>query len=122
MIKSSIGWAKGWALAALFPLAGAVLPIRREPIIRAMGIVAVTTMVLTPPLLATPYLHLPSRLFLSPLSIVGGPGPEYFTVFLYTVDPENMANRWQFYLPWCPFAGLMGVNVILFCVEDRKLL
>jgi hypothetical protein len=29
-IKSSIGWAKGWALLALFPLAGAVLPIRRE--------------------------------------------------------------------------------------------
>jgi len=34
-IKSSIGWAKGWALLALFPLAGAVLPIRREILIRA---------------------------------------------------------------------------------------
>ncbi len=33
-IKSTIGWAKGWALAALFPLAGAVLPIRREPLMR----------------------------------------------------------------------------------------
>lgn len=122
MIKSSIGWAKGWALAALFPLAGAVLPIRREPIIRAMGVVAVSTLIVTPFLLVSPYLHLPSRLFVSPLSIVGGPGPDYFAVFLYTIDPENMAKRWQFFLPWCPFAGLVGVNMIMFCVEDRKFL
>ena len=33
-IKSTIGWAKGWALLALFPLAGAILPIRREILIR----------------------------------------------------------------------------------------
>ena len=29
-IKSSVGWAKGWALMALFPLAGAILPVRRH--------------------------------------------------------------------------------------------
>ena len=27
IIRSTIGWAKGWALLALFPLAGAILPI-----------------------------------------------------------------------------------------------
>lgn len=34
-IKSSIGWAKGWALLALFPLAGAVLQVRRDVLVRA---------------------------------------------------------------------------------------
>src|SRR6056297_2228826 len=38
-IKSSIGWAKGWALLALFPLVGAVLPIRRDVLIRGQCVV-----------------------------------------------------------------------------------
>ncbi len=120
MIKSSIGWAKGWALAALFPLAGAVLPIRRKPLIRAMCIVGLWTLMLLPILLAAPFIHLPSRIFKSPFSVVGGPGPEYFTVFLYTIDPETFTPRWQFYAPWSPFAGLIGVVMVLFALEDRK--
>jgi hypothetical protein len=119
-IKSSIGWAKGWALAALFPLAGAVLPIRREPLIRAMCVVGLHTLILLPFLVAAAFIHLPSSLFVSPLSVIGGPGPEYFEVFLYTVDPETLTPRWQFYLPWSPFAGLIGVTVVLFALEERK--
>ena len=120
MIKSSIGWAKGWALAALFPLAGAVLPIRRRPLIRAMCICGLCTLALLPFLLVSPFLHLPSQIFRSPLSAVGGPGPEYFTVYLYTVDPETNTPRWQFYAPWSPFAGLIGVAVVIFALEERN--
>ncbi|KCV83313.1 hypothetical protein ATO10_01090 [Actibacterium atlanticum] len=117
-IKSSIGWAKGWALIALFLLAGAVLPIRREVIVRAQSKLALCTLVLAPLLLAAPYVGLPEKIFTSPLKAVGGPGPEYFTVFLFTYDPASWAPRWQFYAPWSPFAALLGVTTVLFALEE----
>ncbi len=119
-IKSSIGWAKGWALLALFPLAGAVLPIRRDVLIRGQSVVGACTLALAPLLLAAPYLGLPERVFTSPLKAVGGPGPEYFTVFLYTLDPASWTPRWQFYAPWSPFAALLGVISVLFALEEKS--
>lgn len=117
-IKSSIGWAKGWALIALFPLAGAVLPIRRHLIVRAQSKLALCTLCLAPLLLIAPYIGLPERIFTSPLKAVGGPGPEYFTVFLFTYDPASWTPRWQFYAPWSPFAALLGVTTVLFALEE----
>ena len=119
-LKSTIGWMKGWGLAALFPLIGALLPIRREPLIRAQSIVALCTLLLIPILVPAAYVGLPSRLFVSPLSIVGGPGPEYFSIYLYILDPETWTPRWQFYAPWAPFAGLIGVVTVLFALEENK--
>lgn len=118
-IRSTIGWAKGWALMALFPLAGAVLPIRREILIRGQCVVGLWLLILAPLLLAAPYIGLPERIFTSPLKVVGGPGPEYFTVFLFTYDPASMVPRWQFFAPWSPFAALLGVCMILFALEER---
>ena len=120
-IKSSIGWAKGWALLALLPFAGAVLPVRREALIRGQGYVALSTLVVLPVLFAAPFLGLPERIFISPLKAVGGPGPEYFSVYLYTLDPASWTPRWQFFAPWSPFAGLLGVVLVLFALEDRRL-
>ncbi len=119
-IKSTIGWAKGWALLALFPLAGAVLPIRREILVRSQCIVGLWTLLLAPIMLAAPYAGLPELVFTSPLKAVGGPGPEYFSVFLYTWDPGSGAARWQFYAPWSPFAALLGVVMILFALEETR--
>ena len=119
-IKSSIGWAKGWALMALFPLAGAVLPIRRALLVRAHCVLGAATLVLVPVFLAAPYVGLPQKVFVSPLKAVGGPGPEYFTVFLYTLDPGTWVPRWQFYAPWSPFAGMLGVTMVLFAREDPQ--
>lgn len=118
-IKSTIGWAKGWALIALFILAGSVLPIRREILVRGQCIVGLWTTCLTPFLFAAPFLHLPERIFTSPLKAIGGPGPEYFSVYLFTYDPSNWAPRWQFYAPWSPFAALLGVIMVVFALEER---
>ncbi|MGR3271489.1 O-antigen ligase domain-containing protein [Thalassococcus profundi] len=118
-IKSSIGWAKGWALLALFPLAGAVLPIRRAILIRGQCVIGAWTLALAPLLLAAPYLGLPERIFTSPLKAIGGPGPEYFSVFLFTFDPASWTPRWQFYAPWSPFAALLGVVMVLFALEEK---
>lgn len=118
LIRSTIGWAKGWALLALFPLIGAVLPVRRAVLIRAQCVVGLWTLLAAPVLLAAPYLGLPERIFVSPLRIVGGPGPEYFTVFLFTLDPAAHVPRWQFYAPWSPFAALLGVLMVLCALEE----
>lgn len=118
-IKSSIGWAKGWALLALFPLAGAVLPIRRETLIRAQCIVGLWTIILLPFLLLAPYVGLPERLYISPLKAIGGPGPEYFSVYLFSWDPSSSTPRWQFYAPWSPFAAILGIVMVLFAMEEK---
>ncbi|WP_421857941.1 hypothetical protein [Oricola sp.] len=119
-IKSSIGWAKGWAMIPLLMVAGAALQIRREVLIRGQNVVGLVTLILLPMLLVAPSIGLPEKIFLSPLKVVGGPGPEYFTVYLYTIDPGSGASRWQFYAPWSPFAGLLGVVMIAFALEDKS--
>ncbi|MEY1557873.1 O-antigen ligase domain-containing protein [Yoonia sp. R2331] len=120
-IKSSIGWAKGWALLALFPLAGSLLPIRREVLVRAQCVVGLWTLIIAPMLLVAPYVGLPERIFTSPLKAIGGPGPEYFSVFLFTWDPASWTPRWQFYAPWSPFAALLGVVMVLFALEEKSI-
>lgn len=120
-IKSSIGWAKGWALLALFPFIGSVLPIRREVLVRAHCIVGLWTLCLTPILFIAPQIGLPERIFTSPLKAIGGPGPEYFSVFFFTWDPSSWTPRWQFYAPWSPFAALLGVLQVCFALEDRNI-
>ena len=117
-IKSSIGWAKGWALIVLFLLAGAVLPIRRRLVVRAQTILGATTLAVTPILVLGYLAGLPEQLFVSPLRAVGGPGPEYFGVYLFTYDPATWTPRWQFFAPWSPFAALLGVIMVLFALEE----
>ncbi|WP_164867865.1 O-antigen ligase domain-containing protein [Rhodovarius crocodyli] len=118
-IKSTIGWVKGWALLAAFPLVGACLAIRPELLIRAMGWFALQTLILIPILVAAALVRLPSKLFVSPLQAVGGPGPEFFSVYLYTIDPSNGALRWQFIAPWAPAAGMIGCLMFVMAVFER---
>lgn len=120
-IKSTIGWAKGWALLAIFPLIGAVLPIRRSVLVRGQCVIGLWTLILAPVLLAAPYIGLPDLVYTSPIKAVGGPGPEYFSVFLFSWDPSNWLPRWQFYAPWSPFAALLGVVMVLFALEEKEL-
>ena len=120
-IKSSIGWAKGWALLAMFPLAGACLRIRPETVIRGASLTALGTLILLPVFLAAPRIGLPEVLFVSPLSIVGGPGPEFFAVQFYSIDPGDGLPRWRFFTPWSPAAALIGNLYLILALEDRRL-
>lgn len=121
MIKSTAGWAKGWALLALFSLAGAVLPIRLSVIARAVCRLGRQTLLLLPLFLLAPVLELPQTLWVSPMRILGGAGDEYFAAVLYTLEPETGAARWQFFAPWSPAAGLVAVVYILCALEERDL-
>gem|GEM_PF-2205856 len=120
IIKSSIGWAKGWALFPLYLTIGACLFIRMEVVSRAYCVLGLHTLILLPLFILAPKIGLPEKIFTSPLKAVGGPGPEYFTVFLYTIDPANGMPRWQFFTPWSPFAGLVGVVTVLCALEEKN--
>lgn len=119
-IKSSIGWAKGWALLALFPLAGAVLRIRPAIIYRAVCRLGLQTLILLPVFLLAPYSGLPGELYVSPLRIIGGSGSEFFSVTLYTLEPGTGVPRWQFFAPWSPAAGMVGVIYVLCALEEKQ--
>lgn len=119
-LKSSIGWMKGWALMAAFPFAGACLRIRPQLVIRAAGWFALQTLILMPFLVAAGIAHVPGRLYVSPLQIVGGPGPEFFAIYLYIVDPADGTLRWQFIAPWAPAAGMLGNALFVFALHERS--
>lgn len=119
-VKSTIGWAKGWALFALFPLIGACMNVRLETVLRGAGYVALATLLVTPILVAAPLLGLPEVLYVSPLKIVGGPGPEFFAVQFYSLEPTDGSSRWRFFTPWSPAAGLIGNMFLLLALADRR--
>lgn len=120
-LKSTIGWMKGWALLALFPLAGACLRIRPQLVVRAAGWFSVQTLAILPVLVLAGIAHLPGKLYVSPLQAIGGPGPEFFSVYLYIVDPSNNALRWQFIAPWAPAAGMLGNMLFVLALSERNL-
>lgn len=121
IIKSTIGWAKGWAALALYPLAGA-LPIRSSITTRAICIVGFHTLLIMPLLLLTPNLGLPEVLYVSPLRAVGGPGNEFFDVPLYEIDGSTGDLRWRLFAPWGPALGFVGNINFMICLleKDRK--
>ncbi|UVO52753.1 O-antigen ligase domain-containing protein [Sphingomonas sp. SUN039] len=118
-LKSVAGWAKGWALLALFPLAGAVLPIRSSVIVRATCRLGAQSLALIPIFAVAPYVGLPKTLWVSPLVVLGGSGPEYFSTILYTFEPGTSAPRWQFFAPWSPAIGFVAAISALIAGEER---
>lgn len=117
-IKSVIGWAKGWALLALFPLLGGVLSIRKELIIRGVCIVGLHSIIFGLIGLVLYLGGLSGGLFTSPLKFVGGPN-EVFIVSLFGINPETGMGRWQFFTPWAPAAGLMSCLMLVIAMEEQ---
>ncbi len=117
-IKSSIGWAKGWALIALFILAGALL---RTPDVLYRGAcqIAVAGLLVTPVLLAAGFAGIPEVLFISPLKVVGGSGPEFFEVRLYEADAGFGLPRLKYFAPWAPAIGFV-CNILLLLALNEK--
>lgn len=103
-IKSTFGWAKGWALLAVFPFL-ACLDIRPELITRAIMQLCKQCLFLIPLVLLFPYIGIPGELFTSPLKFVAD--ENFFHVRFYGLNPEG-APRWQLFTPWAPALGLVG--------------
>ncbi len=118
-LKSSIGWAKGWALLALFPLLGSMISIRPEIIVRGVCCIALWSI----PFAAVGLLFYVAgqggNLYLSPLAAVGGP-LEAFQVSLYGLNPETGMARWSFIGPWAPAAGLLSCYYLVICLQEKN--
>ncbi|MCE2886252.1 MAG: O-antigen ligase domain-containing protein [Pseudanabaena sp.] len=118
IIKSTIGWAKGWALLALYPLVGC-LKIRPKLMYRAAALVCRTSLLISIPFVLAFYLRLPQKLYVSPLRAIGGPSDAFFEVMLYEIDPGEGKPRWRLYTPWAPAAGFVA-NIYFFMIIHEK--
>jgi O-Antigen ligase len=118
-LKSFIGWMKGWALMAVFAFIGATMRIRPAVIYRASGVLALQTLLLGPVFFIAPKIGLPGLLYVSPLQIVGGPGPEFFSVSLYTLEPTTGQPRWLFFAPWAPAAACIASTTFMFALFEK---
>ncbi len=119
LIKSSIGWAKGWALLAIFPLIS-MMNIRAELIIRACMIVCRHTLFLLPVFVGAWLVSLPQTLYISPLKIIGGPGPEFFALSLYEIDPGSGSPRWRMFTPWAPALGMVANIYFILALQEKS--
>lgn len=121
-VKSAVGWAKGWALLAIFIFAGTLLT-DRSVIVRAACSVGAWTVYLTPVLMVAAVIGAPDILYTSPLRVLGGSTTEFFSVALYEPDPGFGIARFRYFAPWAPAIGLMGNLLLLLCsleTEKRK--
>ena len=119
IIKSTIGWAKGWALLSVFIVLGFSLNIRYQIVCRAACVIGLIALIVAPFLVLSYLLGLPDHLYVSPLKVLGGAGDELFTVILYEIDPGNGAPRWRFFAPWAPAVGLIA-NIYFICAWFEK--
>lgn len=118
-IKSSIGWAKGWALLALFPVLGSMISIRPEVITRGCCIASASAIPFAALGVVAYVVGLPGDLFMSPLKAIGGP-MEVFQVRLFGMNPETGMARWQFTGPWAPAAGLLSCFYLVLCLQEKS--
>ncbi|WP_440873949.1 O-antigen ligase family protein [Thalassotalea sp. PLHSN55] len=119
-IKSSIGWAKGWALMPLFLVIGAMVKINPAMVVRAVCMVSLHSIIFAIISIAAYVAGLPGDLFVSPLKAIGGPGADFFTVSFYGLNPETGAGRWRFFAPWAPAAGFMACLFLIFCAQEKN--
>ncbi len=120
LIKSIFGWAKGWALLALFPLVGAVLFVRPAVIYRATSKLALQTLILAPLFGLAGLVGLPQDLYVSPLQFVG-PGKEFFDVTLYSIDVTDGKMRWRFFGPWATASAFVASIGLLMALYERAM-
>lgn len=106
LIKSTLGWVRGWALWALLPLLGC-LSIRPQIIYRAICILGLQSLIIFPVFVIGFLLHLPTPLYTVPWNVFGGPVGA-FQISFYTIDPENRLIRIGLFAPWAAAIGYVG--------------
>ncbi|MBA2747902.1 MAG: O-antigen ligase domain-containing protein [Tatlockia sp.] len=118
LLKSSIGWAKGWALLSIFPLISC-LSIRPQLLYRGACIVCFQTLLFVPIFVLAYFLHLPGQLYVSPLQMIGGPSPDFFAFNFYELDADNGQPRWKLFTPWAPALGFIGNVYFILALQEK---
>lgn len=118
-IKSSVGWAKGWALLAVFPLLGATLNFKPDTLVRACCVLAAQSLIFVPIGMLGFMVGFDGGLYVSPLKAVGGP-ISTFEVNLFGMNPESGKPRWPFFAPWAPAAGLVSCLYLVMSAQEKN--
>jgi hypothetical protein len=117
IIKSTFGWATGWALLAIFPLIGC-LKIRPQLVYRAVCVLGLQSLIFFPLFYAGFHFRINDGLiYTSPLEVLGGGDAAPFQVKFYGTD-EAGAPRLSFFAPYVTVTGLLG-NIFL-CLVTRE--
>ncbi len=119
VIKATLGWAKGWALFAILPLAGR-LPIRPEILYRGICILGLQSLLFFPFYYIGSLLHLPSPLYKVPLNFFGAP-PSCFEVGLYIIDTDSPQPRINLFAPWAAASGFIGNGLFPLPLQEKNL-
>jgi hypothetical protein len=117
-IKTSIRFAKSWALFAIFPLIGC-LKIRAQLISRAVCILGLQTLIFIPICYLASALKLPTLLYVSPLNKLFGNSFLLYSVTLYTPDYETNLARLFLFAPWGPVLGVVGCIYLFIACQDQ---
>jgi len=120
LIKSTIGWAKGWALLALFIVLGALMPLKTNLIPRACCILGLHSLLFFVVSLLIFLVGLSGEVYVSPLKVVGGPGPAFFEFKFFGINPETGWPRWQYFAPWSPAIGLQSCLLMVLCLKEEN--
>ncbi|MGL5032823.1 MAG: O-antigen ligase domain-containing protein [Microcystaceae cyanobacterium] len=118
VIKATFGWAKGWALFAVLPLAG-VLPIRPAIVYRAICIVGLQCLIFFPFYYIAALINLPSPLYTVPLNFFGAP-PDCFNVGLYVIDFDTNTPRINLFAPWASASGFIGNGLFPLTLQEKN--
>ncbi|MBF2006461.1 O-antigen ligase family protein [Chlorogloeopsis fritschii PCC 9212] len=117
MIKSTLGWVRGWALWALLPLI-ACLNVRPQLVSRAVCVLCLQTLILFPFYFSAYLLHIPTPWYTVPLNVFGGP-PAAFTIAPYLFEAETGTFRIGFFAPWAAAIGFVGAVYFPLCMYEK---
>jgi hypothetical protein len=119
LIKSMLGWMKGWALFAVLPFAGASLRIRPQVLYRALNLLSAQTLVIAPVFFLASMTGLPPVLYTSPLYYLGGAPSTFFDVGTHWIDPGVNDIRFRLYAPWSPAMAFTAQLSMMMGLFDR---
>ena len=117
LFKSTIGWAKGWALFPVYLFVGSALPCLNL-ISRALCVLGFFVCILVPISLLAPILNLPQVLYTGPLLF--SPLLSFFDVSLYQIDGVTGALRWRLFTPWPTALGMLGNLYFWICILENN--
>jgi hypothetical protein len=115
LIKATFGWAKGWALLAIFPLIGC-LSIRPKLVCRAVCLLCLQSLIYLTFCYVASLISL-NISYTAPLNFFGGARLGFFVTF-YTI--ENGWLRLPLFAPWATVIGFVGNVFLPLCLLEKN--
>jgi hypothetical protein len=120
IIRSTLNWARDWALFAILPLLGYGLRIRPQLIYRAACHLCLQSLFIIPVCCFAYFAQWPNRLYSSPLERLTQNGQIYYNVELYIRDADSGGLRLALFTPWAPALGLISCMFFIFALQETN--